>query len=202
MKPGRFSRRASNTALTLAEFGFYVLLFCLPLFRGAVYPVERILFSVGFFSCWLTLEFGSYSRHGRFLHRLNIRKLDSLFPWLLLGAVWIHTLSISLRVEESMIRAWDMTSLFLVFLIVRNLFWESFRKRRFFSFLLATAFFYTLLGWSHSMGWLDHPWWETDDFNSGPFVNHNHFAGFLCLMIFPILGSLLAQRSQIGRAHV
>lgn len=196
MKSHRFHRRASHVVFILAELGFYFLLFSLPLFRGAVYPVERILFSFGFFGCWVLVEIGSYFRNGCFFHHFDFRRLHSFFPLVLLVSIWLHTLLISSRVEESMIRAWDMTSLFLIFQVTKDLFRDGFRRKRFFQFILIAAFFYTLLGWSHSMGWLAHSWWETPDFNSGPFVNHNHFAGFLCLLIFPILGSILAQRSR------
>lgn len=192
----RSQRRSIRFFTSLSEFGFYFLLFCLPLFRGAVYPVERILFSLGFLLCWLFLEFSSYLKNGRFFHSFRAKEIHHLVPLLLLSAVWIHTMVISSKVEESLIRAWDFTSLFVVFQITRELFLTKQYRVRFFIFLFILALFYTLLGWAHSFEWLDHPWWETAEFHSGPFVNHNHFAGFLCLLLFSILGILLAQRSR------
>jgi O-antigen ligase len=192
----RSNLRLVFTLETLAEITLYLLLFCLPLFRGAVYPVERVLFSMGFVLSFVLLELSLFFRNGKFLSTVNFKDVHKISPILLLLGICLHTTVVSARVEESLIRVLDFTALALVFYLVQELFLDKTRRLRFLKLLGGMAFFYTILGWAHGLDWLSHPWWETENLLSGPFVNHNHFAGFLELMLFGILGMVLAQRSK------
>jgi O-antigen ligase len=174
---------------------FYLILFCVPLFRGVVYPVERVLFSGGIFILFLVFELRGYIKTRRFFSTWDLSQTLIWMPLCLVFLVWIHRFFISARPYESLLRTWDFTAFVFIYFLSRGSFISANRRDQLCRFLVFLGSFYAGLGLCQAMGWIEHPWWETPGFLSGPFVNHNHFAGFLELNLFFLIGFLLARRS-------
>ena len=153
--------------------------------------MERVLFSGGIFILFFIFEARSFIRARRFFSAWDWRRVQIWLPAGLLLLIWIQTALVSARPYESLVRTWDFTAFFVVYLLARASFLSNHRREQLCRFLVFLGCFYAGLGLAQALGWLEHPWWETPGFLSGPFVNHNHFAGFMELNIFLLLGFLL-----------
>lgn len=186
MKRKNLYQNLSRLCLAL----FFLYLFFLPLFRGVIYPTERALFSL-----LLILIFSI------FVFRESLKKegLSSLIQWeavsvassVLLLACIAQTWGVSQSFSDSLPRLLDFVQLFFLFHFVRLAFDRQRRRKRLFQFFFALSLFHCLLALGYTMGLLEASWWEKPEFLSGTFVNHNHFAGFLELMIFLQIGMVL-----------
>ena len=54
----------------------------------------------------------------------------------------------------------------------------------------------SLYGLMQYMGVLGHSWWDPAEFVAATFVNHNHFAGYLELVISAVFGLLLSEETK------
>lgn len=178
--------------------GFFLFLFLLPLFRGVVYPVEKGIFFLFILLLWLIWQFRKTLAPEEVTEKRLSFYRDHFFwgSFTLTILVWLQTLLVSAKTSDSLPALLELTAVFLVFNISREAFSHRHRKKQLFSFLCLLAGFHVLLGFCFYLNLLNSEWWETAEFLSGTFVNHNHFAGFLSLLLFFIFGRILGKRSE------
>lgn len=178
--------------------GFFLFLFLLPLFRGVVYPVEKGIFFLFILLLWLIWQFRKPFTPEELTGKRRPFYKDSFFwgSFFLTALIWLQTLSVSAKPVNSLPPLLEITSVFLVFNLSREAFSHRHRKKQLFRFLSVLSCFHVLLNFCFCLNLMNTNWWETPEFLSGTFVNHNHFAGFLSLLLFFVFGRTLAKRSE------
>lgn len=177
--------------------GFFIFLFLLPIFRGVIYPTEKAIFFLFLVTLWLIWQ-------GRKLFtptQITLQKpfYQNKFFWasfLICLAIWWQSLAVSAKPLDSLPELLQMTALFLIFNLGQEAFAHRRRKKQLFIFFYLNTIFHIVISFGLYFNLLKHDWWETAEFLSGTFVNHNHFAGFICLLFFLIFGCCLGKRSD------
>ncbi|PCJ15083.1 MAG: hypothetical protein COB02_18360 [Candidatus Cloacimonadota bacterium] len=180
----------------LYYFSFYFLILLLPLFRGVIYPLERVLFGLGFILLFCLWETRSIVKRGSSFKDFFKENKIFLFGLFLLFVVMIQTYLLSNRLSESWIRIWDFCCFLLVFYLVKVSFLKQRKRQQLIYILLTISTLYSLLAYCYFFDWISHPWWEKSQFVSSTFVNHNHFAGFHEMILFLNIGLILSFRDD------
>jgi len=114
----------------------------------------------------------------------------------MLIAFWICWSALFSQVPHDTQRAIFRLGIFLlVYVSVR---WSFFEERQYEELLAACVFTGTILslyGWGQSAGWFDASFWADPVYPACRYVNHNHWAGYLELLLPVAVSLVLAARS-------
>ncbi len=158
-----------------------------PLARGAVslwayLPVIMVVFALLFLYLWKLPELKNRTK----------TKLDIAI--ILFLALAFISLFFSIYKYESFLALLRLLSILAVFCLVR----EVFDKKmivRFIILVVSLGSILSILGLAQYFLGLNHSWWIPNQFIAATYVNHNHFSGYLELVIPLIIGLLLAYKS-------
>ena len=171
-------------------FGLAALMIFTPLARGAVKlwsmtPVFLIMYSLLFFWFWKVSN-GSVS--------LRVLKM-SIVDWIIFAFLLLAALSVvfSIYKHDSFYAFLQLMGYAGVYyLIVYN--FDHTMKKRLLGLALCIGAGLSLYGLMQYIGMLDHSWWFPPEFPAASYVNHNHFTGYLELVIPVTLGILMQQK--------
>lgn len=192
----RFRKNFYKITEYIYYYNLYFLILLMPLFRGVIYPLERILFGVAIVALFILWELRSIVKRGSSFKDFFGNNNIFIVGLLLFAAILVQTYFRSNRLTESWIRVWDIACCLMMFYLIRVSFVKERKRKEFVYVLLAISTLYSLLAYCYFFNWIPHPWWEKADFVSSTFVNHNHFAGFHEMIIFLNLGVVLSMRNE------
>jgi O-antigen ligase len=166
--------------------GIAVILIATPIGRGTVktwatLPVIPIAFLV-FVWLWRVNNEG-----------LGFKKTQLDKPMLLFAVLGVISFAFSIYKHDSFYALLRLFGYIGLYYVVVNNYSRDMRR-----YLTGIAIFMgvglSVYGLSQYFGMLSHQWWAHDGFLSSTYVNHNHFAGYLELVIPVALGTALRYR--------
>jgi len=177
-------------------FGLVAVFIFTPIARGtvkiwAIIPVQIVIFSLVFFWLW------------KKNNKTQIQKADcadnqrktvlDILIWLFVALAGVSCI-FSIYKYESAMAILRLLSIAGVFYLVRDTFDKN-MVNRFVILIISIGTVLSLFGLGQYFLGLAHSWWIPNEFIASTYVNHNHFSGYLELVIPPIIGLLLAYRS-------
>ena len=185
-----------NIYKSIIWFGLVAVMIFAPLARGtvkiwAIVPVQIVIFSLVFF--WL-LRKNNKTQIQKADCADNQRKtaLDMLI-WLFVVLAGVSCI-FSIYKYESVIAILRLLSIAGVFYLVRDTFDKN-MVNRFVILIISIGSVLSLFGLGQYFLGLNHSWWIPNEFIASTYVNHNHFSGYLELVIPLMIGLLLAYHS-------
>jgi O-antigen ligase len=171
-------------------FGLAALMIFTPLVRGTVRlwsmtPVFLVIYFLLFLWFWKMTDRGTFPRV------LKISIVDRLiFTFLFLAAV---SMILSIYKHDSLYAFMRLLGYVgIYYLIVYN--FDDLMKKRLLVLSLYIGVGLSLYGLLQYVGILGHSWWFPPEFLAATYVNHNHFSGYLELVIPVTLGILMQQK--------
>lgn len=166
-----------------------LMLIFTPIARGAVRiwafaPVEILVLCI-----LLLCTFRAASSS-----QINIRRTPLDIPILLFLAVFLITTFNSRYLYTSVMELVRLSSLAIIFYIVVNFINEEKRIKRLINVILGVGTGIALFGILQYLGFFDKSWWDSAGFLSATYVNHNHFAGYMELVIPLSIGMILSEK--------
>ena len=179
----------------IQSFLIIILIFA-PIARGAVRiwafgPIQILILFI--LIRWL---FNRHSSEGIEIKRTSLDK-----PILLFLGISIIAILNSRYIYGSIMEFIRLMTLAAVFFIVVNFVDTREKIKRIINIMLATGTGIALFGILQYLGVIDNSWWGNARFLSGTYVNHNHFAGLMELVIPLSIGMVLSERG-IGKKSV
>ncbi len=171
----------------ILQFGIAVLMVFAPLAKGSVRLwsmtiVEIMVFILVFF--WLWSVNNSESKEDKF------RKTKIGLPLVLFVILAAISSVFSIYRYASIMEMFRLLAIVGIFYLAVN----NFRRRMvlyFTGLIIIIATSMSLFGLGQYFFGLNHSWWAHDKFLSSTYVNHNHFAGYLELVIPLVIGIFL-----------
>lgn len=184
------SSRSVPSSFRVFEFLFFISLFIFPFFFGAV--------DLWSFSAGAAVLCGAFSIYW---FKRGLREpgflWSSLDGWI---AVYIFFFLLSLRLSKLPYLSWvELFKLGIVlcaYLAVRYLCRKRQQIYRLSEIFVLLGGLLSAIGLLQFVGGLPRHWWNKADFLSSMYVNHNHFAGLLVLILPIALGLVLAERNR------
>lgn len=162
---------------TFLWIGLASLIVFTPVARGAVriWSITVVLFieSILIF-VWL-LKINNTGRYG-------LKRTDADVPIALFVILGVTSLFFSVYRHDSFYAILELLGYVGVFYLVINEF-DGVMVKRLIRLIIGLGSALGLYGLLQYFGALNHPWWVPKDFLASTYVNHNHFAGFLELVI-------------------
>jgi len=172
-----------------------LILVVTPVLRGAVNPCV-------FMPAYIIILFISLICISRFFVNGQIRlrrtALDMAIALFFLVAV-VSSLN-SRYAYSAVMEMARFAGLVMIFYIVVNFITEEKDIRKILNLILMSAGAVAVLGIFQYLGALPKPWWDNPRFLSATYVNHNHFAGYLELVIPVSIGMALSEKESRKKA--
>ena len=185
----------SNTiSFKIFQCCFLLAILIAPLYLGGVhlwsFSISTFLLTVPFFLYWLSIQGG-----GRFV---AIR--TDLDIWIVLYLIFFTASAFqSIIPYRTTIEVYKLGGILCVFLATLHYCRGRTEIRRLCSCLAFLGGVLALFGLLQYMGAVPRGWWNRAHFLSSVYVNHNHFAGFLEIVLPLSLGLAIAERNLAKR---
>ncbi len=177
-------------------FGLSTALIFAPFARGAVkvWSIAPVLFIVNaIIFVWL---WKANNTKGYIFKRTQID-----LPLFVFVGLAVISFVFSIYKHDSFYAILELVGYAGIFYIVVNEFGHTMRDYLLALVVYAGAFL-SLYGLLQYFGFLNHDWWEPQKFLASTYVNHNHFAGYIELVMPLTVGMLLAswRKRQVSKA--
>ena len=184
------SSRSVPSSFRVFEFLFLISLFIFPFFFGAV--------DLWSFSAGAAVLCGAFSIHW---FKQGLREpgflRSGLDGWIM---VYVCFFLLSLRFSKlpyfSWVELFKLGVVLCAYLATRYLCRERLQIYRLSESFVLLGGLLSAIGLLQFVGGLPHYWWSKASFLSSMYVNHNHFAGLLVLILPIALGLVLAERDR------
>ena len=131
------------------------------------------------------------------VEKYQLKKTSADMPILLLALLSVISFSFSRYKYESLYELIKLFGYIGVYYIVINEF--NYRTKRLLrNFLISFGAGLSAYGLLQYFGIFSHPWWVPKDFLAATYVNHNHFAGYLELIIPLAVATFMAARPRLA----
>jgi O-antigen ligase len=169
--------------------GIAAILIFSPIARGAtriwaITPVLLVEFTLVFL--WLF----RCNNKGERLERTALDK--PIFAFALLAII---SFAFSIYKHDSFFALLRLSGYVGIYYLVVNNF-DRLMRRRLLGLVIFIGAGLSVYGFLQYFGDLDHSWWAPKEFLAASYVNHNHFAGYLELVIPVAIGMLLSRRMR------
>ena len=127
--------------------------------------------------------------------QITIRRTGLDIPILLFFIVFVISSFNSAYIHGSFMELLRLLNLALIFYIVVNFIRSEAQIKRLLAVIVAIGTGIALFGILQYLGVMQRSWWSSAEFLSATFVNHNHFAGFIGLIIPLSIGMILSEKN-------
>ncbi|MBU4342660.1 MAG: O-antigen ligase family protein [Candidatus Omnitrophica bacterium] len=132
--------------------------------------------------------------------QITIRRTSLDMPILLFFIVFAISSFTSVYIYGSFMEFLRLLNLALIFYIVVNFIRSEAEIKRLLTVIVAIGAGIALFGILQYLGVIQRSWWSSPVFLSATFVNHNHFAGFIGLIIPLSIGMILSEKDTGKKA--
>jgi O-antigen ligase len=174
----------------LLWYGVAAILIFAPLARGAVRiwsftPIMFVIFFLTFIWLW---------KFNNLQIRFKPTSLDK--PILIFFVIAVISVVFSIYKQASLYALLQLISFVALYYLIVNSF-DYVMARRLVGFTVCVGVVISIYGLLQYFDICFHPWWAHGDFLSATYVNHNHFSGYLELLIPVTIGFLLSRRERV-----
>lgn len=174
-------------------YGIVAILIFSPIARGAtriwaITPILIIIYSLLF----LRLLFRDSFISGTVPFKIQERALAGTVPIIAFAVLAVISFVFSIYKHDSFFALLRLFGYIGIYYLVVNNF-DRMMRRRLLGLVICIGAGLSLYGFLQYFGALNHSWWHPPEFLAATYVNHNHFAGYLELVIPLAIGMLFSR---------